>query len=63
MNLPQPGTVLAGRYLLEREVGAGGMAIVYLARDLQGIDSPRVIVVENWATEVRRLLADAPAGR
>jgi tetratricopeptide (TPR) repeat protein len=28
-----PGTVLAGRYTLDREVGRGGMATVYLARD------------------------------
>ena len=25
---------LAGRYLLEDEIGAGGMAVVYRARDL-----------------------------
>jgi tRNA A-37 threonylcarbamoyl transferase component Bud32 len=31
----QLNTALAGRYELEREIGAGGMATVYLARDLK----------------------------
>ena len=26
---------LAGRYTIEREIGAGGMATVYLARDVR----------------------------
>jgi eukaryotic-like serine/threonine-protein kinase len=26
---------LSGRYIVEREIGAGGMATVYLARDLR----------------------------
>ena len=35
-DVPQPlASALADRYLLEREVGAGGMATVYLARDLR----------------------------
>ena len=33
--LVSPGTVLGGRYALEREIGRGGMARVYLARDLR----------------------------
>src|SRR5688500_13934184 len=36
MDLPsQLRAALAGRYQLEREIGAGGMALVYLARDLK----------------------------
>jgi eukaryotic-like serine/threonine-protein kinase len=32
---PLPETALAGRYVVERELGRGGMATVYLARDLK----------------------------
>ena len=34
--MPEPlATALADRYTLERELGQGGMATVYLARDLK----------------------------
>jgi eukaryotic-like serine/threonine-protein kinase len=32
---PQLGTALAGRYEIERELGRGGMATVFLARDIR----------------------------
>src|SRR5213595_355388 len=36
MSTPtQLSTALAGRYEIEREIGAGGMATVYLARDVK----------------------------
>ncbi len=34
-TIAQLNTSLAGRYVLEREIGAGGMATVFLARDLK----------------------------
>lgn len=34
-ELDRLATALAGRYTIEREIGAGGMATVYLARDLK----------------------------
>ena len=33
--IPQLSTALEGRYTIERELGAGGMATVYLAQDLR----------------------------
>ncbi len=40
----RPKAALADRYAIERELGAGGMATVYLAQDLKhdrrGGDSP-----------------------
>jgi serine/threonine-protein kinase len=34
-TVSQLGVALSGRYAVERQVGAGGMAIVYLARDIR----------------------------
>ncbi|HUQ82164.1 MAG TPA: protein kinase, partial [Gemmatimonadaceae bacterium] len=33
METPRLNTLIAGRYLIERELGRGGMATVFLARD------------------------------
>jgi serine/threonine protein kinase len=45
-DVPQPlASALTDRYLLEREVGAGGMATVYLARDLRHKRSVAVKVI------------------
>ncbi len=32
---------LAGRYTIEREIGAGGMATVYLAQDVKHVAASR----------------------
>src|SRR5688572_13515996 len=35
-GLPQPGDIVAERYRIEREIGHGGMAVVYAATQLSG---------------------------
>src|SRR4029078_10348616 len=59
----QLNTALAGRYAVEREIGAGGMATVYLARDLKhdrqvalkllNPELGAVLGVERFLSEIR----------
>jgi len=48
----QLGSALAGRYVLERELGAGGMATVWLARDLRHDRSVALKVLRPELTAV-----------
>ena len=64
------GTALEGRYTIDREVGRGGMATVYLARNIRHVapdgrflmlkragSESQTIVVHNWARELREKTA------
>jgi serine/threonine-protein kinase len=44
----RPDSPLAGRYLIEREIGVGGMAYVFAARDLK---HDRVVAVKVLRAE------------
>lgn len=48
-----PGALLKNRYLVERELGKGGIGVVYLARDQQLLLRPVVIKVlqESWSDD------------
>ena len=56
-TLSVPGTTIAGRYVLERELGRGGMATVYLARDAK---HSRPVAIKVLDTELARRIG---AGR
>jgi serine/threonine-protein kinase len=53
MRLPSPDEILSGRYRIERELGAGGMATVYLAEDLR---HQRKVALKVLHTEIAALL-------
>jgi serine/threonine protein kinase len=42
---PYQGMLLAGRYLLERELGRGGIGVIYFARDQQLMGKPVVVKI------------------
>src|SRR5437868_14966335 len=52
-TLAQLNAALADRYVFEREIGAGGMATVYLARDLR---HERRVAVKVLKPELREVL-------
>jgi len=54
-----PGEVLGGRFTLEREVGEGGMGVVWAARDEAGAPVAVKILKEVSAAERRRFQREA----
>ncbi len=50
---------LQGRYAIERELGEGGMATVYLADDLEAeAGGSELILVDNFFEELRERVAN-----
>lgn len=55
--VPPLNSTLAGRYTLEREIGSGGMAVVYLALDAK---HDRRVAVKVLRPELSSLIGPAP---
>lgn len=54
-------TAIADRYKIEHHLGAGGMAIVYLAHDLKHERTTSLavpVVVRHWRRELERRFAE-----
>ena len=49
----KPRTILAGRYQVRRELGRGGMGIVYLCRDLVADERVALKLLIRPGTKVR----------
>jgi serine/threonine protein kinase len=59
---PRLTSALADRYRIERELGAGGMATVYLAEEARNPGGRLTVVVLNGFREIEERLANKGGG-
>lgn len=48
----EPGTRVAGRYVVERRIGSGGQAVTYLAHDLQNSSGNAKVVLKEFVLPI-----------